>query len=278
MKIALTGPRGTLGRALIETLGPDVIELGRNKLNLERPKEVNGVLKELDFDVLIHTAAITDVDLCERERDLAMKVNWLSTREIAVTTGEMGKILFYISTDYVFDGEKGYYLEWDTPNPLSFYGLSKYYGEREVLFHNRRSYIIRTSWIFGKNGKTFISRLPDVLKEENEIKAVIDQWSAPTFAPDLALAIKIMIEKQPPFGIYHISGSEAATPYAIAVEMKKILKVPTKIKPVSWGTLGRLARRPKRSILLSHLFEYYTGMKIPGYRDAIRRFIGEERN
>ena len=255
----------------------EVIPIGRDKLNLENVEEVYRFFQEIDVDLIIHAGALTSVDLCEKEKEAAVKINWLSTRSIARAAESRKTALIYISTDYVFDGEKDAYMEWDFPNPICFYGKTKYFGEQEVIHSIYRHYIVRSSWIYGKGGKNFFSKLPQLLKT-GKIKAVFDQWSAPTYARDLAEALLKIIEEKPPYGVYHAPGGEGATPFTVAQEVSSLLNISTEIVPVRWQDLNLPAKRPKRSILMNNALKNFIGVELPSWRESIRRFLHDEEN
>jgi len=279
MRIALTGVTGTLGRAIIKLFSSsyEIFPIGREKLNLEKIEDVYKFFLELDVDVIIHAGALTGVDLCEIEREKAIKINWLATRSIARATEKRGITLIYISTDYVFDGEKEIYMEWDSPNPICSYGKTKYFGEQEIIHSTSRYFIVRSSWIYGKGGKNFFSKLPELLKR-GKIEAVLDQWSAPTYAPDLAKALLAIIEENPPYGVYHAPGGEGATPFTVAHEVSSILNLSAEIVPIRWQDLKLPAKRPKRSLLVNNALKNFIGIELPSWREGIRRFLYEEEN
>jgi dTDP-4-dehydrorhamnose reductase len=276
MRIALTGVTGTLGRAIVERFSThhEIIPIGRDRIDLENIVDVYKFFLELDADFIIHTGALTGVDLCETEKEKAIKINWLATRAIVRAVEKRGIPIIYLSTDYVFDGEKEYYDEWDSPNPICFYGKTKYFGEREVIHSTQSHYIVRSSWIFGKGGKNFFSRLPQLLKT-GRVKAVLDQWSAPTYAPDLAEAIFKIVNEKPPYGIYHAPGSEGATPFTVAKEVSSILNIDAEIVSIRWQDLKLPAKRPRHSLLMNNALKYFLGFELPSWRESIRRYLNE---
>lgn len=156
-------------------------------LDITDTQSVRNMLFEAHPDLVIHSAAYTNVDGCEREPEKAYKVNAFGTWNVAAGCAEVGAPILYISTDFVFDGEKTEpYYEFDTPNPISHYGASKYSGEWFVRTLCPKHYIVRTAWLYGENGKNFPFTILELAKTRKEIKVVSDQIGSPTFTYDLA--------------------------------------------------------------------------------------------
>ena len=231
MRVLITGACGMLGRDLVETLskehelfGIDVKDSGSWILNLGsmefskadiiNKEEIIKVICDARPEVVIHTAAYTDVDGCEKNEDLAHRVNGTGTQNVALACQKCKAVIAYISTDFVFDGEKKEpYIESDRPNPLSVYGKSKLEGEKHISSLLDRYFIIRTSWLFGKHGRNFVNTILKLAQEKKELRVVNDQIGSPTYTKDLAYAIKRLItDHRSPitdFGIYHISNSDS---------------------------------------------------------------------
>jgi len=278
MKVLLTGATGTLGRQVVKIFPPEieVLPLSRKEIDLENVGEIFSKLSQKDTDFIVHTAAMTNVDKCELEGEKAFKINWLATKAIALFAKEKDIPLLYISTDYVFDGEKGDYYELDATNPLSIYGKSKLWGEIEIRNLLTKFYIVRTSWIYGRGGKNFMSRVKEIIEREKRVRVVRDQISCPTYAPDLAMGIKELILRKPPWGVYHLAGSEPASPFEFFEEAKEILKSKVELVPISWQQLGAPARRPKRSVLINFALYELIGLKLPSWKVSLRRFLNEK--
>jgi dTDP-4-dehydrorhamnose reductase len=180
--ILVNGAGGRLGAALVRTWkysGEDVIGLNRADLDLSRPEQIRDILENLDFGVLVNCAAQTNVDRCETHPEEAMQINALAAREIATVCAEKGARCIHISTDYVFDGEKGTpYTEEDQAEPISRYGESKLAGEFAVLDVSDRNLVVRVSWVFGPDRPSFVDAILQKARTEEKVAAI----ARPVFA------------------------------------------------------------------------------------------------
>jgi len=237
---------------------------------------------KINPDIVIHTAAYTDVDGCETNRDLAFRINGLGTRNIALTCQRFDTELLYISTDYVFDGEKGEpYAEFDRPNPQSIYAKSKYWGELYINSLSNRFYIIRSSWLFGKNGKNFVTTILNLAKEKKEIEVVNDQIGSPTYTKDLARAIAQLVgaEREDSsnranlYGIWHITNSGQCSWYEFAREILQGSGV--LVKPISSEKLNRPAKRPKFSVLDNYVWRLQGWEPLRYWKEALKDYLKE---
>jgi dTDP-4-dehydrorhamnose reductase len=180
--------------------------------------EVDVIPAIADFapHIVIHAAAMTDVDGCELDSDAAFRVNALGTQNVALACQRCGAAIIYISTDYVFDGAKGEpYWEFDEPNPISVYGQSKLAGERTVQALLNRFYIVRTAWLYAPGGNNFVTKILQLAQERDELAVVTAEVGSPTYAPDLAVAIVQLIE-HPLYGIYHLANEGSCSRYEFA--------------------------------------------------------------
>ena len=202
-------------------------------------------------NVVVHTAAETNVDRCETERDLARRINVEGTANIADACVRVGAKLILVSTDYVFDGNKGNYAETDEPNPISFYGLTKLEAERIAALTSPNSLIIRTSVLYGWHPTklNFATWILKGLRERQTLKVVNDHINSPTLADNLADAIRKAIERNS-HGILHIAGNERISRFDFARRIARrfgldeSLLVPVEMKDLNW-----IARRPRDSSL-----------------------------
>jgi len=273
VRILVTGASGTLGSALCQILQEkhEVIRLKRADLDLSRTGEIIPVITSLVPEIIIHTAAMTDVDACEENPEEAYAVNWLGTLFLARAASTIGAIFLYISTDYVFDGEKGNYMEHDPTNPIQAYGRSKLFGEIAVRENAEKHYIIRTSWVYGPGGRNFLSRLP-AFPAGSELKVVADQVNRPTYSLDLADMIGRFIALNPPWGIYHITGSGETTPHGFSTAVNELFGRGFELTPVPGDQFKRPARRPRNTTLSNFALERGLGLKMPDWRDGLRRY------
>src|SRR5690606_1167180 len=190
MNIVITGAGGQLANALVEVLNGihQVYALSKTELNVSNIDNFVQIAKDLKPEVIIHTAAFTDVDGCESNPDLAYRVNALGARNAALAAQAVRAKLIHVSTDYVFDGTKGApYVESDLTSPINVYGSSKRLGEQFVQMICDRSFIVRTSWLYGETGNHFITKIKRVLLEKGEARIINDQFGSPTYTRDLAM-------------------------------------------------------------------------------------------
>jgi dTDP-4-dehydrorhamnose reductase len=190
------------------------------EVDITDPAAIIGAVTEAQPDVVIHTAAMTDVDGCERNPELAFRVNTFGTQNVALACGRVGAPMVHISTNEVFDGRLGRpYHEWDAPSPLSIYAQSKAAAESCVRALLRRFYIVRTAWLYARGGSNFVTKIQAAADKLGALQVVSDEVSAPTYAPDLAEAIARLVPTNH-FGIYHFTNSGFCSRYEWA---RKIL-------------------------------------------------------
>lgn len=289
-KILITGSSGMLGIDLCQELSGDHALVGLDILKDQKSegkareyfecditseeKVADAILKARP-DIVIHTAAWTDVDGCERDPGRARRINSEGTKNIASACKSAGVILIYISTDFVFDGgKKTPYIETDRPAPLSKYAESKLEGEEYIRGILKNYYILRTGWLYGKNGKNFVDTILEKAKAGNALKVVDDQVGSPTYTKDLAKAIRALIDKigkEP--GIYHVSNSGSVSWYEYAKEILRLKGVKTQTVPISSEELARPARRPAMSILDNSKFVGITGYKMRDWKKALKEYL-----
>ncbi len=262
MKIAVTGSDGMLGSDIRKVFSDvDLVNFTLHDFDIADLDKSLKAIKETKPDYLIHVAAYTDVDGCESNPETAFHVNGVGTRNITMACDETKCPIIYISTDYVFDGTKNeLYDEWDKPNPINKYGLSKLLGEQFVKSLTNRFYIVRTSWLYGKNGKNFVDTIIRLLSEKKEIDVVNDQTGSPTCTYDLATKLRELIGRG--YGTYHVTNSSHCSWYEFAVEIAKIKGIDKKINPITSDKLNRPAKRPAFSVLNN------TMLKLEGIKPA----------
>jgi dTDP-4-dehydrorhamnose reductase len=234
-------------------------------------------------DIVIHTAAYTDVDGCELDAKKAYRINSEGTKNIALAAKAVGAMLIYISTDFVFDGKKKKpYKETDRPNPLSTYADSKLKGELAIKKVLKKYFILRTSWLYGKNGRNFVDIILNKAKKEKVLKVVDDQVGSPTYTKDLAKAIRVLLSRvfstaysvqRTAFGIYHVSNSGSVSWYNYAKEILRLTGSKVKVIPTTSRELARPAERPAMSVLDNSKFYKFTGYKIRRWNDALKEYL-----
>jgi len=290
MKVLVTGATGLLGWWIAKAFSEGGFEVYATyhaqsprglegvrwiRMDLGDPLSAAGVVEELRPDMIVHSAAYTDVDGCEVNKEYAYRVNYLATKALAKASSKIGAYFVYISTDYVFDGERGMYREDDVPNPVNFYGFTKLLGEVAVLsILEGSSVVVRVSGLYGYSPtgkKNFGIRALESLLRGEEVKAFIDQYLSPTYVVKLAERILRVVEKRIT-GIIHISG-ERLSRYEFAVMLAEELGVDRGlVKPAEMKNAKLVARRPRDSSLdTSRAAE--EGLSMPSTRDCIKDFI-----
>lgn len=246
MRIAITGCKGQLGTALQDVLDAhQLLCMDLPEYDICDGPALRQALTDFQPDVVIHTAAMTDVDGCERDPDLAYRVNGLGTQNVALACQETGAALACVSTNEVFDGRAATpYLEWDRPNPVGAYGRSKWAGEQftQMLLH--RFYVVRTAWLYARGGNNFVSKIVRAADQRGELSVVSDEVSSPTYAPDLAVAIARLITTGQ-YGIYHFTNEGICSRYDFAQEiLRQSGRGHVPLHPITSDQYQRLARPP----------------------------------
>jgi len=232
-------------------------------------------ITKINPEIVIHTAAWTDVDGAEKKQEDAYRLNVIGTRNVALSCQRFDASMVYISSDYVFDGEKKEpYIEFDKTNPLSVYGKSKYCGELIVQQLLNKFFIVRSSWLFGKNGKNFVKTIINLAKEKKELKIVNDQSGCPTYTRDLASAIKVLLPTGL-YGIYHVTNSESCSWYDFAKQIIKLSGSSCNILPTTSEKFNRPAPRPKNSVLKNFIWELSGFKPLENWRQALENYLGE---
>lgn len=250
MRILLTGGSGQVGRSL-QALARrhQVVAPGHAELPIEDAAATERVVAQVRPDWIVHSAAMTDVDGCERDPTTAHLVNAVGAENLAKAAARHGGRMALVSTDYVFDGTKGHYKEGDEPNPLSHYGRSKLEGERLVQAALPSALVARTSVVFGPHRNNFVLWVRRSLRSKSAVKAARDQWVTPTCADDVARQVLALVEAGES-GVWHTAGAERMS----RLEMARRIAAhdgldASPIQPVSVADLTWLAPRPRDSSL-----------------------------
>ena len=278
-RILVTGAKGMLGKDLMGVLHSsfsrdEVIGWDIEEIDIRKEDDCVSKIEALRPEVVIHLAAYTDVDGCESDKERAFAVNAEGTRHVALAASKCSAKMVYLSTDYVFDGEKREpYLESDPPHPLNVYGHSKLKGEQYVQEWVRDSLIIRTQWLYGPFGKNFVDSILRQAREKKTLSIVDDQTGSPTYTADLAKAICELIQVEAR-GIFHVTNSEICTWYAFGQAILKFSGVNrVRVLPMSSKELGRPAARPSYSVLNCQKLEKETGRTMRPWSDALKDYL-----
>jgi dTDP-4-dehydrorhamnose reductase len=285
MRVTLFGTSGLLGQELVHELsrnelsGDQLTALSSKDADLRDRARVRKAIRDSRPDWILLSAAYTDVDGCELNRDLAFAVNFEGAVNVAEAAREAGSRLMFLSTDYVFDGSKGSpYQTTDARKPISVYGESKARAEERLLEILPEVCIARTSWLFGHGGKCFpttILKLASPRPETSvvpEISVVNDQRGSPTFTRDLASAL-VQLCRASARGIVHVTNSGNCTWYEFAKEIVRVSELPAVVKPVTTAEFPRPARRPAYSVLSATSLHAHN-VHMPEWQDALRRYLG----
>ncbi len=292
MRILITGAAGMLGtdaRRILAAQGHEIVptDVGPAATGEIRPLDITDfaavrqMLAEVRPDLVLHGAAYTNVDGCERDPDLAHKVNALGTWAVASACEEIGATLVAISTDFVFDGAKGSpYTEFDAPNPISHYGASKLAGENLARAACHRCYVVRTSWLYGVHGKNFPYAMIGLAKKGSSLSVIDDQFGTPTYTVDLVEAIVGIIDA-PLYGVYHVSNSGETNWHQFAEEILAKVHIPQGILPISSEdyarNFGSPTRRPAYSVLRHYALELQGKDTLRPWEAALDDFLAAAR-
>ena len=280
--VLITGANGQLGMELGKIM-PAAVLAGHNDLDIVNKQNVNDFVRKNHIEVIVNCAAYTAVDAAETDCANAYKTNVIGAKNLAQT----GCKLIQISTDYVFDGKLSFggYSPSDMPHALSVYGTTKQQSEIAALDKSENNIVIRTSWLFSPYGKNFVKTMQKFGATRPEISVVNDQYGLPTYAADLAAAIVQIIPQMTHenMGIYHYSNVDmpGGTPvqgiswYDFAVEIMRQSNLNCAVKPITTAEYPTAAMRPKYSVLDTTKIQDTFGIKIPTWRDGLKRCIGE---
>jgi len=246
VRVLITGARGQLGRALQAQFAEDIV-LPADLPECDITDRAGLARTAADFrpDIVIHAAAMTDVDGCARDPDAAYRVNALGTQNVALACQQVGSIMLYISTNEVFDGTKSEpYLEFDAPHPINAYARSKLAGENIVRDLLTRFYIVRTAWLYGKGGNHFVRKILRLADEQGCLRVVTDEVSSPTYAQDLARGVRQLVQTDA-FGVYHFVNDGIASRYDFAREILRLSgRSHVPVEPIVLADFVRLSTPP----------------------------------
>ncbi|CAI8728710.1 Spore coat polysaccharide biosynthesis protein SpsK [Priestia megaterium] len=275
-KVLITGANGQLGKELVELFtekGFEVYGFGRDKMDITNQAQVQEVISTLKPNIVLHSAAHTQVDLAESEPEQAFSINAYGTRNVAVAAEAVGAKLVYVSTDYVFDGTTDEpYNEFSPTSPLGVYGKSKLAGEQFVRDLHSKFFIVRTSWVYGKHGSNFVKTMLKLGKERKELSVVADQRGCPTYTLDLANSILELVDTGK-YGIYHISNSGSCSWFEFAKAIFEEAEININLTPCTTADFPRPAARPANSVFEHMSLKINDFSPIRNWKEALNSFL-----
>jgi dTDP-4-dehydrorhamnose reductase len=276
MKILLLGHKGMLGYDLLTELDyhHDVTGMDMDEIDITSPEQCSKAIDDVSPEIVVNAAAFTNVDGCEKAKDACFAVNGEAVKNIASACRGKNICIVHFSTDYVFDGNGIAPYKEDHPcNPINAYGASKLAGERYLQDLAEKYILIRTAWLYGRNGKNFVRTILEKAKAKNKLEVVEDQIGSPTYTKDLAAAVSLLIDRKIT-GIFHITNRGTCSWYQFA---QKILKegglAETDVTPIKSDKLVREAKRPAYSVLSMNKFTETTGKIMQPWQLALQDYL-----
>jgi dTDP-4-dehydrorhamnose reductase len=254
--------------------------LSRREVNLTKVDSLRK-LREIPFDILINTAAYTEVDKAEKQQQRCARINALALEEIASICARNNALLIHYSSDYVYHNElRRPLIEQDPTTPKSTYAITKLLGEKLLKALHKKYFIIRTSWLYSAHKQNFLKTMLQLAQNDKPIKVVNDQQGSPTYAADLAEGTLHMIQyyldknkDESLHGTYNFSNTGSTTWYGFAKEIFKHAGLAVELVPVSTDEFPRPAKRPPYSVLDSSRVSKSFQLDIPNWQDGIRRCL-----
>lgn len=280
MKILVTGCNGQLGREIINQLESkktkgepiELLKCDKESLDISNFEDVYTYILEKKPEVIINCAAFTNVDLSEEKVDLAYKINALGSKNLAIASEKVKSKLVYISTDYVFKGDrKTPYREDDTTNPTNIYGKSKFLGEQYTKDFCSRYFIIRTAWLYG-DGNNFVKTMLRLSESKKEINVVDDQVGSPTSTKELAVCILNLINTEY-YGTYHGTNNGFCSWYEFAKKIFEIKNIDVKVNPITSDKFPSKVNRPSYSVLDNFMLKLIDLDNFKHWEDALKEYL-----
>lgn len=275
-KIIVTGANGQLGRAInlqyADSTEYELINTDVGELDITRVDKVMEFARDVRPYAIINCAAYTAVDACEKEEDLAFRINAIGARNLSIAAEETGAKLMHISTDYVFDGN-GHrpYIETDPTGPQGAYGRTKLAGENFVKEFSNRHFIIRTAWLYG-DGKNFVRTMLRLSETNDKVRVVMDQVGSPTSASELAKAVAYLLPTEN-YGLFHGTCEGDCSWAEFTKEIFRLAGKGTTVEAITTEEYGAAAKRPAYSILENYMFKMTTDFLFADWHDAIAEYL-----
>jgi dTDP-4-dehydrorhamnose reductase len=283
VKIAVVGSNGQLGNDLVVAFtlsGHEVFPLTHSDIEISNTDSVSRALTALRPDVVINTAAMHNVEKCESELDKAIAVNVLGPKNLALVANELGSVLMHVSTDYVFDGNKGTpYVEGDAPRPLSSYGVTKLAGEHFVRCTAAKHFVVRTSGLYGKEpcrakgGLNFVELMLKLAKERGEVKVVDSEIVTPTSTAELAEQL-VVLSQSGSYGLYHATAEGCCSWHEFAREIFALTGTPVSLKIAGPNEFPAKVPRPRYSVLENQALKSQGLNRFKSWQTGLRAYLG----
>ncbi|MTI59247.1 MAG: dTDP-4-dehydrorhamnose reductase [Firmicutes bacterium] len=280
MKILISGGNGQLARAVKGALPTDcsVFTPDRKELDVSSFSLVEDYFARVRPELVIHTAALTDVDRCEKEPGLALLVNARGSRNIALACQGFNAEMVHISTNFIFNGkDKIFYREDFLPDPINIYGYSKLLAEFFVKELLKNYYIVRTSWLYGEGEDNFVKRMLGLARQKKLLCVVDDQWAAPTYTVDLAEGI-LSLAASKKYGIYNMTNQGYCSRFQWVEEIIRISGIDVELKAVSSDYFPAPAVRPAFTVLSNDLLEQKIGFRLRSWEEALKEYCQRSGN
>jgi dTDP-4-dehydrorhamnose reductase len=276
--VLILGAGGQLGTELVRvcsTLGDEVVAAAREDVDIADGARLRDVVRAQRPAVVFNAAAYTAVDRAESEPDRAELVNGRAVGRLAEVCRDLVVPVVHFSTDYVFDGTATKPIPEDAPtSPVNAYGLSKLHGEQALLRSGADAYIVRTSWVYGAAGANFVRTVLRVTREKGAIAVVDDQKGAPTWARDLAVASRRLVEVGSP-GVYHLSNSGEVSWFEVARAVVELAGISAEVRPIRTAEYPTPARRPEYSVLANQRWAALGEPPLRPWKEALQEYIAE---
>ncbi|MGA8440691.1 MAG: dTDP-4-dehydrorhamnose reductase [Candidatus Sulfotelmatobacter sp.] len=282
MKIAVIGANGQLGHDVVKAFadrGDEVCALSHQDIELSSLESVLVGLRSAQAEVVVNTAAMHNVEHCEQQPGRAHEVNVVGARNLASVTRDLGSVLIHVSTDYVFDGEKGGpYIESDEARPLNVYGRTKLEGEQSVRNINPRHYVLRTAALYGnhpcraKGGQNFVDLMLRLARERGRVRVVDNEFTTPTATADLALQIAALSHSDA-FGLYHATAEGSCSWYEFAREIFRMADVSVTLEAASPNEFPAKVPRPSYSVLENSRLKAQNLNRFPPWQEGLLNYL-----
>lgn len=277
LKVWIVGSEGQIGEAINEMLNPleiEALNTDKNELDITQTDEVLRFGEINRPDVIINCAALTDVELCEKEPEHAFRVNALGARNLSIVARKTGAKMVQLSTDDVFDGlGKKHYTEFDDTNPITVYGKSKLAGEKYVKEFTHKHFIIRSNWVYG-TGNNFVNRVLASADEGQALSVAEDQYGSPTSARDLARIILYLIRTNE-YGTYHATCKGVCSRYEFAKEVLRLSGKKEQLNPVPTPQSDLSSARPAYAVLDNFILRIIDVYDMPDWKESLAEFMKE---